>query len=120
MVAVSRARRQGLCAAQAALAKSKNESARGKAGQQLREALHAVIRSGQVVLPYDSTAKTDTVDGLKVLDADPTSTNNVILLYASRSETKTNYPAVWNREHMWPESYGTGDGPAHSLARGLN
>ena len=86
----------------------------GKTGQELRAALHAIIR-GHRVIPYNSSSGVDTRQALRVLDEDPANTNNVLLVYAQRSEPKTNYPAVWNREHLWPNSYGLDDsGPAFS------
>ena len=90
------------------------DSAQGKTGQALRLALHGIIQSGHAVLPYDSSTRTDTVDALKVLDEDPQNTNNVILIYARRSDGKTNYPSRWNREHLWPESYGAASGMPRS------
>jgi endonuclease I len=89
------------------------DSAHDRTGQDLRQALHTIIR-GHTVIPY-SSAGFDTSDALKILDEDPANPNNVILLYARRSESKTNFPAVWNREHMWPNSYGLDDRhPAYS------
>lgn len=75
--------------------------------------MHVIIR-GHTVIPYSSSGF-DTSDALKVLDEDPANTNNVRLIYAQRSEAKTNFPAVWNREHLWPNSYGLDDRhPAYS------
>jgi endonuclease I len=87
------------------------DSAIGKTGPALRQALHALIRP-HTVLRYDSTSVTivDTLDAVKVLDEDAAETNNVILIYSGWSVSKTNYPAVWNREHLWPESHGSGSG----------
>lgn len=80
--------------------------AEGKAGGALRSALHDIIK-GHRVIPYSSSATNDTMDALSFLDADPLNTNNVILIYSRRSEPKTNFSAgVWNREHLWPNSYG--------------
>ena len=81
----------------------------------LRAALHALIR-GHTVIPYSSSSF-DTSDALKVLDEDPSNTNNVILLYARRSAAKDSFGTStgWNREHMWPNSYGIDDRhPAYS------
>jgi endonuclease I len=89
------------------------DTATNKAGQELRSALHAIIRNHRII-PYSSSAF-DTSDALKVLDEDPTNASNVRLIYAQRSEPKTNFPAVWNREHLWPNSYGLdGTGPEYS------
>lgn len=94
------------------------ELASGKTGPDLRQALHGITQSRHTVVRYDSIAKIDTVDALQVLDQAPDNANSVLLLYAERAEATTNYPTAWNREHMWPESYGVADGakaPAHRL-----
>ena len=77
-------------------------TATGKTGEALRQALHVIVSVGKV-LPYDNTP-----DALKVLDEDPTNASNVVLVYSGYSMAKTNYgPASgWNREHLWPNSYG--------------
>ena len=77
-------------------------SAQGKTGESLRQSLHDIISTGSV-LHYG-----DTPDALKVLDEDPADTNNVILVYSGYSMAKTNYgpSSGWNREHLWPNSYG--------------
>src|SRR5262245_34131251 len=83
------------------------DSADGKAGQVLRQALHDIVKN-HTVITYDSSssATVDTVDALQVLDEDPANTNNVILIYSGWSVPKTNYGNGWNREHLWPNSYG--------------
>ncbi len=56
-------------------------------------------------------------DALKDTDQDPGNSNNVILLYTGRSQSKaTNGGGVddWNREHVWAKShgdFGTATGP---------
>src|SRR5688572_20503908 len=90
-------------------------AAEGKLGVELRAALHTIIR-GHTVIPYSSSSF-DTSDALRVLDEDPANTNNVLLLYARRSEPKSNFGGTtgWNREHLWPNSYGLDDRhPAYS------
>lgn len=85
----------------------------GKRGALLRNALHEVIRS-QTVIPY-SSASFDTSDALKMVDADPAITNSVLLVYSLRPNPNTNFPSVWDREHLWPNSYGIDNsGPAYS------
>jgi hypothetical protein len=66
------------------------DSAEGKVGVELRQALHNIIRNHHVI-PYSSSTRTDTSDALKVLDEDAANTNNVILLYAQRSEPKSTF-----------------------------
>src|SRR5262249_10321340 len=91
-------------------------SAQGQSGAALRLALHNIIK-GHTSVPYSSSGP-DTVDALKVLDEDPSDTNNVILIYSRRSDPKTNFNVNtigWNREHLWPNSYGIdGHMPAYS------
>lgn len=77
----------------------------GKAGQDLRVALHDLIANGHLQL-------TDTQEdaAMKDLDTDPANTNNVILLYRRISMAKSLYNDNngWNKEHAWPESRGLG------------
>ena len=92
-------------------------SAENKTGLELRRALHDIIR-GHVIIPYASSSF-DTSDALRILDEDPANTNNVRLLYAQRSIAKSAFAMTggtgWNREHLWPNSYGLDDrAPAHS------
>ncbi|GMH63542.1 hypothetical protein TrRE_jg11497, partial [Triparma retinervis] len=74
----------------------------------LDSVLHDLI-AGHNVIPYTST-KTDCWDALSTLDADPANPDNVILIYAQRSEPISNLgdSSGWNREHVWPKSYGVG------------
>jgi len=51
------------------------DSAQGKTGSALREALHSISK-GQTVILYDSTSNVDTVDALEVLDQDPANTGH--------------------------------------------
>jgi endonuclease I len=86
-------------------------SAVGKSGTQLRDALHAIIRT-QTKLTYDQVWA-----ALKDTDQDPSNSNNVIELYSGRSIAKSsNGGGVddWNREHVWAKShgdFGTATGP---------
>ena len=83
----------------------------GQTGEYLRDALHSIIR-GHTVVSYSNTES-----ALMRLDQDPANSNNVMLLYAQRSEPKTNFGTIegWNREHMWPNSYGLdSSGPEYS------
>jgi endonuclease I len=93
-------------------------NAEGKRSVALRAALHAIINAHTNV-PY-SSGGFDTSDALKVLDEDPGNTNNVILIYELRSEPKVNFPSIWEREHLWPNSYGLDSvEPAFSDLRNL-
>lgn len=82
-------------------------STEGKSGRALREALHDRIKDHRVIR-YANSAGLDTLDAVKVLDEDPADTNNVILIYSGWSVPKTNFGIAdgWNREHLWPDSYG--------------
>ncbi|WP_203909940.1 endonuclease [Rhizocola hellebori] len=85
--------------------------AAGKTGTALRTALHNIIRV-QTAISYDQVW-----NALKDTDQDPNNSNNVILLYSGRSQSKaTNGGGVndWNREHVWAKShgdFGTATGP---------
>lgn len=68
-------------------------------------ALHEIIND-HTILPYSSSSTVDSRDALEALDQDALNTNNVILIYERRSEPKSNFNSVWNREHLWPNSYG--------------
>lgn len=78
--------------------------AEGKASAELRSALHTIIGNHHVV-PYESTG-TDTADALKVLDQDPDNLENVLLLYSTSAAPAASFDTGWNREHLWPQSYG--------------
>ena len=76
-------------------------------GLALQKLLHNLI-SGHTIVPYTST-NTDTWDALEVLDEDPTNDQNVKLIYSRKSQAKSNHDSTgWNREHVWPKSYGVG------------
>lgn len=83
------------------------ETAVGRAGPELARALHELILNHQV-LPYSSSTLFDTSDALSLLDEDPSNTNNVVGVYSRQSMPKSDFGLTtgWNREHVWPESYG--------------
>ncbi|MDC0316567.1 endonuclease [Verrucomicrobia bacterium] len=90
-------------------------SAIGKKGDQLRIALHDIIDE-HLVIRY-SSKDFDTADAISKLYSDPDNQNNVILIYSRRSEAILNFGTSngWNREHIWPNSYGIDKrGPAYS------
>ena len=82
-------------------------NANGLSGQELREALHHIIKD-HITFPYTSTA-TDVWKILQIADRDPDNPENVIGIYSGFS---MNGPAQydggdgWNREHVWPQSRG--------------
>lgn len=89
-------------------------AAMGLTGDALRHAVHGII-DGHTSIPYSHSTLIDASDALKVLDEDPEHIDEVVLVYSRRSELKSNYPNVWNKEHLWPNSYGLDDiMPAYS------
>ena len=82
-------------------------SATNLTGSALEVALHNVIK-GHTVIGY-----TPTHDALCVLDRDPANPGNVIEIYSDTSVDTNTWPN-WNREHMFPESFGTDSGTQHS------
>ena len=87
----------------------------GLTGDELRDELHRII-SNQTVLSYD-----EVWEGIKDVDEDPQSTNDVVLLYSGKSYPKSNNGGGvddWNREHVWAKShgdFGTTMGPGTDL-----
>ncbi|MGC3956980.1 MAG: endonuclease [Verrucomicrobiota bacterium] len=81
-------------------------NAEGKAGSELKDALHAIIRNHHVI-PYSSSSF-DTSDALKVLDQTATNASYVNLIYNNSNVLASTFAAAtgWNREHMWAQSYG--------------
>jgi endonuclease I len=86
------------------------DSAQGKGGQELRTALHAIIHNHHVI-PYSSGSQTDTSDALKLLDRDGANTNDIIEIYSGSNAPASSFGLTtgWNREHVWPNSYGLDD-----------
>jgi len=86
-------------------------TAEGKAGSELRQALHDIIRNHNVI-PYPTIAGLDTGDALKILDQNPDDTNYVVEIYSGSNSLASALGQTdgWNREHQWPNSYGIDDG----------
>lgn len=83
------------------------DNAEGLSGEQLKTALHNIIK-GHTSYPYTSSS-TDTWDIIKEADRDPNNSNNVILIYKGNSVNAAqeyNNGAGWNREHVWAKSHG--------------
>jgi endonuclease I len=79
------------------------DSARGKTGTALKTALHNIIDD------HTELSYSEVWEALKVTDEDPNNSNNVILLYTGRSQSKTTNGGNvndWNREHVWAKSHG--------------
>jgi len=85
------------------------------AASALKTTLHSAI-SPHNVIPYTSTA-VDVWDALKVLDAHPDDSSQVKLIYTQQGMAAdlSGVATGWNREHLWPKSYGVGyEGPDFS------
>ena len=77
------------------------------------DALHTLrdfLATSHIVVPYTHNDKTDAWDAMQVLDSDPSNMSNVVLVYAQTSLPAAHYgtSTTWNREHVWPKSYGVG------------
>lgn len=84
------------------------DAAIGKTGSALKSALQNIIND-HTVIPYTSTG-TDTWAALKILDQDPLNPNNVVVIYSDfsvpKSEQYNGNSGTWDREHLWPQSFG--------------
>ena len=87
------------------------ENAEGLTGDDLKAALHEII-DDHTLIPYSSST-TDTRDALMEMFEDPNNENNLILVYSGDSIPKVN-TSEWNREHLWPQSYGVDNVPGRS------
>ena len=78
----------------------------GKAGAELRQALHDII-DDHVAFSYDAIWTL-----LQQTDECPTNANQVQLVYMQTGRDKSNRgggAGQWNREHLWPQSHGFPD-----------
>ncbi len=77
-------------------------------GAELAMQLHSLVATPHTVIPYTHATKTDTWDALRDLDADPADPSKVILIYSQRAEPADSQGVAsgWNREHVWPKSFG--------------
>ncbi|WP_346776802.1 endonuclease [Streptomyces sp. HNM0574] len=88
------------------------DDAKGKTGQELKDALHTIVSRDVKTLSYD-----EVWEALKKTDEDPENSANVKLLYSGRSQSKDDNgggDGQWNREHTWAKShgdFGTAPGP---------
>lgn len=76
----------------------------GKDGEQLKTALHDIIKDHTVYSYYASKFI------FKLSDADPTNPDNVIQVYTGFSHDNSDYGTsglTLNREHVWAKSHGT-------------
>ncbi|KAL5699673.1 hypothetical protein ACHQM5_030544 [Ranunculus cassubicifolius] len=83
-----------------------------KEGEELMRELNSIV-SPHVSLPYKKVW-----EALKILDAadddNPEASSDVVEIYSLRGVSKllAGKPEGWNREHLWPRSYGLTDGPS--------
>ncbi|XP_058113674.1 uncharacterized protein LOC131256700 isoform X6 [Magnolia sinica] len=81
-------------------------------GAALMKELNSIVSHHQS-LPYK-----EVWNALKILDAadvdDPEASSDVVEIYSLRAVSKSlaGKPEGWNREHLWPRSYGLTDGPS--------
>ena len=76
----------------------------GLNGEELKTALYNIIK---VHTEYSYTDLRDYI--LPNTDEDPGNSNNVILIYTGRSQSKDSFGGMldeWNREHVWAKSHG--------------
>lgn len=82
----------------------------------LRQTIHQDIMDGRWI-PYSSNIMTDTWDVISLADADPITPTNVLTLYGNASFPRASARNDdWEREHLWPQSYGTDDETACGFA----
>ncbi|KAJ8617074.1 hypothetical protein MRB53_013260 [Persea americana] len=71
-----------------------------------------------IVSGHQSLSYKEVWDALKILDAadvdNPEASSDVVEIYSLRAVPKklAGKPEGWNREHLWPRSYGLTDGPS--------
>ncbi len=84
----------------------------GLSGTALRDALHERIRNHEIIL-YSSLTQ-----AFRATDVDPDNPSNLIMIYSGQSMPTsalgTSGATVWNREHLWPQSWGADIGAANS------
>ena len=84
------------------------DAAIGKTGAALKSALHDIIK-GHTQLLYTSSS-TDTWDALRDIDKNPANPAQVVLVYsgflATAADQYNGQTGSWDREHLWPQSYG--------------
>ena len=75
----------------------------------LRQRIHARI-AVSTRIPYSSNTMTDTWDVTSLADADPKNPSRVLTIYGNQSlPRQTAGNDQWEREHLWPQSFGTDD-----------
>lgn len=85
------------------------ESVRGLKGEELKDALHEIIK-GHTTFAYNSSINTY----MKDYDVDYDNPNNLMLIYTGSASMSTSF----NKEHVWAKShgdFGTSKGPGSDL-----
>lgn len=86
----------------------------GSSPEVIKSAINGIISNGITSLSYD-----EVWTALTYTDEDPSNTDNIILWYTARSQSKSTNGSGsnassngdnWNREHSWPKSHGFPDG----------
>jgi endonuclease I len=72
----------------------------GLLGTALRNEVHNIIDNNKD-LGYDAARS-----ALRVLDEDPETEGNILLIYSGISVPGFRFNSDWNREHVWPQSFG--------------
>ncbi|KAJ3679474.1 hypothetical protein LUZ60_017485 [Juncus effusus] len=84
------------------------------------DGIDLIIKLNSIVSPHHSIPYKKVWDALKILDAadidHPESSSEVIEIYTQRAVSKllAGKPEGWNREHLWPRSYGLQKGPSRT------
>lgn len=84
------------------------QSADTSSGAALRTSLHVIIKD-HIRYPYSSSSGTDTWAILEQADEDPNDPKRILDAYKNVSYAKVVTNRPYNREHMWPKSYGFPD-----------
>jgi len=74
--------------------------AEGLVGDVLRDELQSIIDDHKN-LGYDAARA-----ALRTLEADPENEDNILLIYSGLSVPGFRFNTDWNREHVWPQSFG--------------
>jgi endonuclease I len=84
----------------------------------LRAALNNVTEWDSRLGPIGYDPSNNTAGYMRAIDEDENNTANMLMLYTDQTLPKgsfgTSGGTVWNREHTWPQSYGTDTEPARS------
>lgn len=98
-------------------------SLEGLSGENLKQALQAIIADPNVVHAHNYG---DIADILPISDQNPANSSQVWMMYVEQPRSKIDYQTgnsnigVWNREHIWPQSRGGFADATSSFADGIN